>query len=368
MTALYLTADTVGIETGGGKVTAQEYQALREMNPADACVLFDRKRLQGTAVVSAINEPWFWDDTAEEAVRYSHDHRIGKGDFPELCHIYAGTWGKTVPALRQNGCKVAITVAAHDRHISRKEHEALGLEFPYPHLTDEIQWHRYIEGYRQADVIVCPSTVAAKTVREYGRDFEKKDIRVIPHGCDLPQEIKPFPKRFTVGYMGSFGADKGVRYLLQAWKELNYPDATLLLAGRDSTSPWAQHLVHTYGGGNIRLVGWVKNPTDFYNSLTILVQPSCTEGFGLEVLEAMAHGRPVVCSDGAGAADLLYGAGAGIVDPPCDAESLAASIDFFKYYSDAVVGDGKFAAEHAEKYTWDKIRSRYVELWKEMLV
>lgn len=352
MTALYLTADSVGIETGGGKVTAHEYQALREAFPYTH--LLSRSEL-GNCL-----DPWGWDEAAlrayeKEPVKY------------KLCHIYAGTWGKTVSALRRDGCKVAITVAAHDRHISRKEHEALGLEFPYPHLTDEIQWHRYIEGYRQADVIVCPSTVAAKTVRGYGKDFEKKDIRVIPHGCDLPQEIKPFPKRFTVGYMGSFGADKGVRYLLQAWKELNYSDATLLLAGRDSTSPWAQHLVHTYGGGNIRLMGWVKNPTDFYNSLTILVQPSCSEGFGLEVLEAMAHGRPVVCSEGAGAVDLVVHGTAGSVVGQGNTDHLVGCIDCFKRHPDVTAFEGGNSAKHAEKYTWDKIRSRYAELWKEML-
>ncbi len=360
MNSLYLTADQVGIPTGGGLVTHHESEALKELG---LCDLIDRRWLQGT--LKSVEEPWYWDNTAAEFVEHWTMFRSGLA-FPSLCHVYSGTWGKTVAALQRNGCKVAVTVAAHDRHVSRRGHEELGLDFPYPHLTEEPLWQRYIEGYRLADVIVCPGEVAARTVRGYGPEFKNKQIRVIPHGCVIPEVTKPIPKTFTVGYLGSFGADKGVRYLLEAWKKLNYRDAVLMLGGRDSTSPWAYHLISTYGGGDVILSGWVKNVSDFYNACSLYVQPSATEGFGIEVCEAMAHGRPVICSGGAGAVDLVMGEHFGMPVPACNAAALAAAINTAKTSWD-LVHKGTLARRAAERYTWAGIRGQYQELWKEML-
>lgn len=361
MGLLYITADQVGAETGGGKVTAQEVLALRSLagqltrqrkDPALSSVeVFSRANLG-----SDKPEPWKWDEVACTA----RDWFVVR---PRLAHFYSGTFGKTVSALWRNGCKVCYTIAAHDRTISNREHEEVGLGFPYPHLVEEPIWQRYIDGYRLADVIVCPSTVAAETVRAYGSDFEKKRIEVIPHGCHLPDEVKPPPPTFTVGYLGSYGADKGVRYLLQAWKRLNYKDGSMLvLAGRESISPWVRHLIGQYGGGAIHLAGWQTNISDFYNRISLYVQPSATEGWGCEVAEAMAHGRVAVCSYGAGAVDMATSK-----CKACDVDDLCKWIDAYKTQPKMLVERGEMSRAIAQDYTWDKIRARYQQLWTEML-
>ncbi len=356
MSLLYITADTIGASSGGGLVTHHESDALRSMGP---CEVWDRSVLQNK------NDPWGWDDYAsEEYVRRWYD-----GFRPKLAHFYSGTWGSTVKCLQHRDCKVSITIAAHDRFVSRREHESLGFGFPYPHLVERELWQRYIEGYRLADVIICPSSIAAETVRAYGPEFEEKDIRIIPHGTDLPETVAPLPKHFVCGYLGSFGADKGVRYLLEAWKKLNYTDATLILAGRDSTSSWARHLIDCFGGGNIQLRGWVDNPSDFYNSLSLYVQPSATEGFGIEVTEAMAHDRPVICSLGAGAADVVPMLG-GLVSA-CSSDSIAQQIDAVRneetWVKEAGAGtQSSLWRRAAENCTWDKVRALYVQTWSEL--
>lgn len=258
---LYLTADEIGTPTGGGVVTENELAALRQLGEVQ---VMSRENL------SPADDPWGWDSEA-----YANLFLTGRTEFPKLCHIYSGTWPTVVGELKRRGCKVSVTIAAHDRFVSRREHGSLGLQFPYPHLTDETLWQRYIKGYAEADLIICPSTVAADTVRGYGGVFESKPIRVIPHGCHIPHgDIKPPPRMFTVGYLGSYGADKGVRYLLEAWKKLAYRDAMLMLGGRDSTSDWVKYLIHQYGGGNIWCRGWMNDVSDFYNDCSLYVQPS----------------------------------------------------------------------------------------------
>lgn len=369
MKLAYITADCIGNQTGGGVVTKNELQALRELGDVVAC--FSQENL------SCKEQPWGWDDDACTKVPGGID----------LAHFYSGSFPKTVKLLKDRGTKVVYTIAAHDKEISKKEHTELGLSFPYPHLTEEPLWQQYIEGYKLADCIICPSTVAAETVRSYGPAFRSgKRIEVVPHGVDLPKcEPQPLPRIFTCGYLGSFGADKGVRYLLEAWKKLNYKDSILLLAGSDSQGPWARMLWNQFGGGNVRFLGWLEDVADFYNHISLYVQPSTTEGFGIEVLESMAYSRPVVCSKAAGAADIVDPSG--VTD--CSAEAIAEKIDFAHWVHHSQlypIKDGKFLVDPAfptglmdltaigkfnrglaENYTWGKIKQQYINVWKSVL-
>lgn len=355
---LYVTADKIGTWTGGGTVTKNESEALKTLGD---CAIWERERLSGGS------DPWGWDEVAVRAIEKWH-FDLRDDDYPKLAHFYAGSFGRTVEYLRYNGCRVVYTIAAHDRRISREEHEKLGLQFPYPHLVQEELWQRYIEGYRLADIIVCPGSIPAETVRNYGPDFANKRIEIIPHGCTIPEEVKPLPKKFTVGYLGADGPDKGLRYLIEAWGRLNYSDATLVLAGISSTSPFVRWMISEFGGNaNFRLLGWVNNVSDFYNQISLYVQPSASEGFGCEVLEAMAHGRPVVCSHGAGARDVLQDSSAGILVQPCNVDELAGTIDNYHCRPDIASFGGENGREQAKEYTWDKIRQRYVNLWKSLL-
>lgn len=263
MNTLYLTADCIGTQTGGGTVTWAESEALKTLGP---CEVLQREN------IGDVHDP-FEQDRA--FLRIVQDNALPKNYYGELylAHCYAGCLTETVKELQCMGVKVTYTAAAHDVEVSRREHQKLGLAFDYPHLNDPALWERYLRGYKQADVLVCPSKHSADVMRKYGCTNR---IEIIPHGCHLPpqEKIKPLPKIFTVGYLGAVGADKGLMYLLQAWKMLDYKDAVLKIAGQYSASDYMMNLVNTYGGGNIHLAGWQNDLSDFYGSLSLYVQPS----------------------------------------------------------------------------------------------
>lgn len=352
---LYLTADVVGKpDHGAGSVTHNEAKALAELGP---CEVWDRSFIERQGV-ERNNEPWGWDNQAS----CSRDFFVNP---PKLVHFYAGTFSRTVDVLRRNGCKVSYTAAAHDVAASRKAHEELGVPYNYSHLTDPKLWERYVRGYLEADLLICPSRHSAEVMRGFGA---KNKIVVIPHGVEIPGEdkLRPLPKTFTVGYLGNCSApDKGLRYLLEAWGKLNYPDAVLKIAGHDSCSPYVQGLVQRFGGGNVHLAGWQSDLAEFYGSLSLYVQPSVTEGFGIEVLEAMAHGRAVLCSSGAGAADCMQTQ----VDvfPACSTDKLAEAIDSCRRSGIWLVRAGEQNRERVKEFSWDKVRERYKQAWKELL-
>lgn len=342
---LYLTQDRIGTPTGGGAVTYHEYKALEslggETHPIDA------------GRVQTVPADPFANDT-----RFMNTLALAKD--VKLVHIYAGCFTNTVKLLKEMGVKIAYTAAAHDIGESRKEFEGLGIPFNLPHLTQPDLWEQYVGGYRNADLVICPSTLSKKCMESYGC----KNVSVISHGCEIPATVAPLPKRFTVGYLGQAGPDKGLRYLFAAWKKLALKDATLVIAGNNVDQ--AMPLWRQFGGGNVEFMGFVNSVSEFYNKISIYVQPSVTEGFGIEVLEAMAHGRPVICSSGAGAVDALEKGGCGFKVAPRDIEGLASVISTL-VDDDALDIIGEHGREGAKSYTWDKVRVQYQAAWKELL-
>lgn len=353
MSSLYLTADRIGGPSGGSKVTFHESEALRSLGE---CEVWGRDELEKSGGDTDYGcDPWLWDNIAVESIDFRNP--------PQLAHFYAGTFSTVIRMLKQKGCRITYTAAAHSIAVSKREHEKLGLPY-YQHLTDPELFKRYIAGYLAADVLIVPSQHSAQVMRSYGATNR---IEIIPHGVDIPTApIVPLPKTFRVGYLGNcIAPDKGLIYLLTAWKKLGYKDATLVIGGHDSASNAFSHLVRRFSGGNIQLVGWVDDVADFYNGISLYVQPSASEGFSLEVLEAMSYGRPVLCSDGAGAADVVsnfYRVRA------CNVDDIANWIDAWRKGKPSVHLWEEQAAgwrNQAAKYSWDKIRQRYIDVWRD---
>ena len=80
--------------------------------------------------------------------------------------------------------------------------------------------------------------------------------------------------------------------------------------------------------GDVRLLGWVDDAEleGLYALAALFVFPSLYEGFGLPVLEAMARGVPVACSDRALAA-ARSPATRRCCSTPSDAAAIAAAIE-----------------------------------------
>jgi glycosyltransferase involved in cell wall biosynthesis len=361
---LYLTADTPGAPTGGGRVTADELAALQGLGPT----LLVRP-------VEGVTDPL---DQDRSALRFMEEQAPGL-DLAgvRLAHVYAGCFTQCCAWLRGLGVPVTYTVAAHDVHASRKAHEELGVPFAYPHLTELKLFHDYAGGYLDhSDVVIVPGTAPKQTIRSQRETFGVPEgrLKIIPHGVDRPTRLcNHARKEFVVGYLGATGPDKGLADLFDAFASASLPSARLLLCGRDCPA-FAPLMLHRLKGCS-QAIGWQEDIADFFGRVTLYVQPSRTEGFGIPVAESLAHGVPVICSDGAGACDL--------VGPECryaagDVPALADLIrEMHADWTESVSAGrtcrwfdprymGGVAAATYEGYCRQRIRQEYQDLWKEV--
>jgi len=94
---------------------------------------------------------------------------------------------------------------------------------------------------------------------------------------------------------------KNLRRLIEAVALLPAPRPLLVLPGYPTPheSQLTEHAAQLGVSGDVKMLGWVSDEEleGLYAAAAAFVFPSLYEGFGLPVLEAMARGVPVACSD-----------------------------------------------------------------------
>jgi len=99
----------------------------------------------------------------------------------------------------------------------------------------------------------------------------------------------------------------------------------LMVAGQGELRQSLRHLVDELGiTGSVDLVGPVTDTDGLLERTSVLLAPAPLEPFGLSVVEAMAHGIPVVAA--AGGAHLETVGGDGLLFPPGDAPAAAKAL------------------------------------------
>lgn len=149
----------------------------------------------------------------------------------------------------------------------------------------------------RADRIATVSHTSKKYIEQLR--LTKRPVEVI-YNAPLPLEKAPTlplrPKKDIV-YMGSFMPYKNVELLIAGMKEL--PDYTLHLLSK--IAPERRKELKKLIPDGAQVVFWNGISDEDYRELltnaTALATASRDEGFGLPIIEAMALGVPVVCSD-----------------------------------------------------------------------
>jgi glycosyltransferase involved in cell wall biosynthesis len=143
--------------------------------------------------------------------------------------------------------------------------------------------------------------------------------------ADLRQRYR-LPPRYIL-HLGINKPHKNLVHLLEVFSRLD-TETKLLLAGReDARYPQAHQVAEQLSlAKRVLFLGEVADDDLplLYSGATLFVFPSLYEGFGLPVLEAMACGTPVVCSNSSSLPEIV--GDAAIMLDPLDQEAWLATI------------------------------------------
>lgn len=180
---------------------------------------------------------------------------------------------------------------------------------------------------RAAAVVVLTPTWARDIGAIAGRPTD-----TIPNPVRIPDRLAdPAARPARILTLARLGPAKGSEVLVRAFASIRgrHPGAVLVLAG-DGDPRAVRALAAALGvAESVHLPGWVDPQARdaLLAGGTLFTLPSRTEGLPMGMLEAMAHGLPVVMTPVGGVPDVVRPGEAGLLVPVDDAPALAAALD-----------------------------------------
>jgi glycosyltransferase involved in cell wall biosynthesis len=235
------------------------------------------------------------------------------------------------------GCGCPMVTVFHD--LQHKRHPEYFRWFDLP-FWKFLLW---AAARRSRGLIAVSQATADDLQRYYGRPSE-----VIHHGVEhefieISQQREP---REYLLCVSTTHPHKNLERLLRVHAQMKGAPRLVLTGVRG----FAAQAIESLASGSVELTGWIPREQlyELYRGAFGFIYPSTFEGFGMPVLEAMAAGVPVACSD----------------IPPLR-EIARSTVHFFDPASDREIRDalqllasGKISTEaaqhHAAEFTWEK--------------
>jgi len=245
--------------------------------------------------------------------------------------IFLGWSGFSLLSLRRAKVLGAITIVERcsthigfQRDILKEEYTRLGIA---PRLPNKGIIEKELKEYHEADFISVPSSFAKGTF--INRNIPANKLICTPYGVDT-DIFKPAPKNdkvFRIIYVGSLSVRKGIHYLLEAISQLKLPKIELWLIG--SVDQEARSFLKKYNG-TFKYFGHIDfyKLYEYYSQGSVFVLPSIEDGLAHVILQAMACGLPVICTNNSGGGDVVRNGVDGFVIPARDSKALKDTITY----------------------------------------
>jgi glycosyltransferase involved in cell wall biosynthesis len=273
-------------------------------------------------------------------------------------------------------CPVVITI-----------HDVTYLLYP-SHFAN--WWTTYLKivmppAVRSAAAIICGSENSKRDIaKAYGIAFDR--VRVVPYGVDHER----FHPRATLDQQ--WAQALGIRdgYVLHVgtfFYRKNIPTLLRAVALLRDKGKWGERQVVLAGSQNLSLKGTPEVfatireldlsgyvvltdhiPSEYvpglYAHASMLVMPSLYEGFGFPVLEAMAVGTPVVCSDTSSLPEVA--GDAAILFSPHDQDALANAIEKVMQNPSLAEQLRRKGFVQARQFTWQRTAEQTIAIYREV--
>jgi phosphatidylinositol alpha-mannosyltransferase len=225
---------------------------------------------------------------------------------------------------------------------------------------------RVLGGY--ADRLHGRIAVSA-AARHFIDRFFPGDYKVIPNGVDVDRYRKAVPlARWQDGtrnvlFVGRHEPRKGLVELLKAFRILRKTgcECRLLVVGSGPQEREARRYVMTRRLGGVEFLGRVSDDekAQLFKTADVYVSPATgRESFGIVLLEAMAAGTAIVCSDIHGYKGVVRRGTDGLLVPPRKPKALAAAIGTLLADDELRARMGRSGTLRAEEFSWERVTAK----------
>jgi len=252
--------------------------------------------------------------------------------------------GFTSPVLAPCAC---VTVFHDLQHVNHPEYFRW-FDLPFWKL---LLWS---SAHRARRLIAVSEATRADLVRVYGVPAERIDV--VLHGVE--PEFFALDRSRTEPYVlcvSTLHPHKNLDRLIRAYARRKREWRLTIAGMRGFFAEDLDRLIAELGvGDSVRLTGWIPRQEllQLYARAQAFVYPSTFEGFGMPVLEAMAAGIPVACSDIAPLREV--GGDAALFFDPLSEDAIASALDRITTDADLRARLTDAGPERARGFTWER--------------
>lgn len=222
---------------------------------------------------------------------------------------------------------------------------------------------------KKADEII----VLSKSAQQYFKETYGRDTILIPNGVNRPLLLEPdkigekygLAKDEYILFLGRLVPEKGLQYLIKAFKDLR-TNKKLVIAGGSSDTHDFEEQIKDLAADDDRIIftGFVQGRilSELLSNCYVYVLPSDLEGMPLTLLEAMSYGQCCLvsdipeCLDFIGDKAITFKKG-NIQDLKSQLQSLLANPETVKAYRQDA------SAYVCDKFNWDKVVEETLKLY-----
>ena len=229
---------------------------------------------------------------------------------------------------------------------------------------------------KRAQAIIVSSKFEYEDALEFG--IAKDKIHIIPMGIEV-ERIKKDQSVFEqmqILFVGRIARVRRIELLLQAVSQLNFPFHLTIAGGEEKTSSvtrtgYLNELTQLTKQLNLEnkvtFVG-KKTPLELktiYQSADIFVYPSLYENFGQPLLEAAAHGLPLISTSVGIARDIIIEGETGfqISGKP---EEIKERIESLRNSNLRLQMGRRIQNEVKNRFDWGNIMNQYTNLYRSL--
>ncbi|MFF2588513.1 glycosyltransferase family 4 protein [Peribacillus butanolivorans] len=231
---------------------------------------------------------------------------------------------------------------------------------------------------RYTEVLI---TINKEDYERAKKSFNANNIKYIPGvGIDIKgfeqinvnklvkrQEIGLSKDSFVLLSVGELNKNKNHEAVIKAIAKINNPNVYYIICGNGILMDYLRNLIKELGlERQIKILGFRKDIAEICKVSDIFVFPSYREGLSVALMEAMATGLPVVCSNIRGNSDLIEDGKGGYLVRPDDVDGISNAINTLAANKDLRKAMSLINLETIKKFDTENVKKELKKVYEDL--